>query len=149
MLRPLLIASMLLSAGAPAGAQELVGEVAIPAAWSRATPGPTAAVYLELRNEGAVTDRLIGAVSPIAERIEIHGHRSEGGIMSMAAVPDLALPPGETVTLAPGRLHLMLFGVRQPLNPGNRFPLTLRFERAGTAQVQVVVGGAGAILAPP
>jgi copper(I)-binding protein len=69
--------------------------------------------------------------------------------MSMAAVPDLALPPGETVTLAPGRLHLMLFGVRQPLNPGNRFPLTLRFERAGTAQVQVVVGGAGAILAPP
>ncbi|MGH7186017.1 MAG: copper chaperone PCu(A)C [Pseudomonadota bacterium] len=148
MLRPFLIALLLLSAGSTAGAEERVGSIAIPVAWSRATPGPTAAVYLELRNEGAEADRLLGAVSPIAERVEIHEHHSDGGIMSMTAIPELVLPPGETVTLAPGRLHLMLFEVRQPLKPGDRFALTLQFAHAGTAQVQVVVGGAGAVLPP-
>ena len=68
--------------------------------------------------------------------------------MSMVALPDLPLPPGQVVTLAPGQIHLMLFGVRRPLKPGGRFPLTLRFERAGAATAGVEGAGAGAISPP-
>ena len=148
MLRRFLIVSMLLSAVATASAQEPVGDVAIPAAWSRANPGPTAAVYLEPHNDGVAPDRLRGAASPTTERIEIHAERNEGAIMSMATMPDLALPRGAAVTLAPIRLHLMLFGVRRPLKPGDRFALTLRLERAGAATVEVEVEGAG-VISPP
>ena len=69
--------------------------------------------------------------------------------MSMVALPDLPLPPGQVVTLAPGQIHLMLFGIRQPLKPGDRFPLTLQFERGGATTVEVTVGGAGAVSPPP
>jgi copper(I)-binding protein len=33
----------------------------------------------------------------------------------------------------------MLMGLRQPLQAGFRFPMTLQFERAGTRSVQVQV----------
>ena len=106
------------------------------AAWSRATPGPTAAVYLELRNTGADSDRLMGATSPAAERIEFHEHRMVDGVMSMNAVPQIDLPAGKTATLAPGGRHLMLFGLAKPLRPGDRLSLTLRFEMAGEITVE-------------
>ena len=33
----------------------------------------------------------------------------------------------------------MLFGVKQQLKDGERFPMTLRFEKAGEVQVEVAV----------
>ena len=112
------------------------------------TPGPTAAVYLELKNEGSEPERLTGASTQLAERIEFHEHRSSAGVMSMAAVPEIVLPPHTTVRLAPGKVHLMLFGLERPLKPGDRFPLALRFERAGEVEVEALTGAAGA-LEPP
>ena len=35
--------------------------------------------------------------------------------------------------------HIMLFGLKKPLVAGERFPLSLQFERAGTVQVEVQV----------
>jgi hypothetical protein len=82
-LRPLLFACFLLPA-ALAQADERTGDIRILAAWARATPGPTAVVYLDLKNEGLAADRLIDASTPFAQRIEFHEHRNAGGVMSMA-----------------------------------------------------------------
>jgi periplasmic copper chaperone A len=131
-----------------AHAQSKPGDVQIPAAWSRATPGPTAAVYLTLHNTGGDPDQLIAASSPIAERIEIHAEQNQGGMVGMVTLPTLDLAPGQVVTLSPGQMHLMMFGVQKPLKPGDRFTLTLQFEHSGARAVEVTVGGAGA-LAPP
>jgi copper(I)-binding protein len=147
--RMLIFAGFLLAAAARAGAQDGQGAIQVLAAWSRATPGPTAAAYLELRNEAPAADRLVGALSPIAERIEIHEHRMADGVMSMGAVPSVDLPTGETVSLAPGGRHLMLFGLSRPLGPGERFSLTLRFQAGGEITVEAKVGGAGAMSPPP
>jgi copper(I)-binding protein len=146
--RPLILAGLALAFAGLAVAEERVGEVRVIAAWARATPGPTAAAYLELRNEAGAADRLVGASSPLAERIEFHEHRSSGGVMSMAAVPEIALPPGETVRLSPGGTHLMLFRIARPLRPGDTFPLTLTFERAGSITIDTVTAGPGALLPP-
>lgn len=146
--RPLPFAAFLLAAALSAGSIAAAGEVQVLAAWARATPGPTAAVYLDLLNNAPEPDRLVGASSPLAQRIEFHEHGESAGVMTMAAVPDIPLPSGETVRLAPGGRHLMLFGLAQPLRPGQRLALTLVFERAGTLTVETLTGSAGAIEAP-
>lgn len=63
--------------------------------------------------------------------------------MRMAPVPggQIAVAPGETVTLAPGGLHVMCVDVAEPLQEGDRMPLTLVFEEAGDVSVTVDVRG--------
>ncbi len=146
--RLLLFAGFLLSAATASLAQESEENIHVLAAWARATTGPTAAVYLELYNIGAEADRLIGASASIAERVEIHENRTVNGVVSMSAISEVPLPAGSTIRLAPGELHLMLFGVDRPLKPGDRFSLTLIFERSGTITAEPVTGGAGAVVPP-
>lgn len=146
--RLLLFAGFLLGAALGGLAQEGAGDIVILAAWARATPGPTAAVYLEVQNKSVEGDRLIDASASIARRTEIHEHRTANGVISMTAIPDIPLPAGATVRLAPGERYLMLFGLDKPLKPGDRFSLSLTFERSGTIVVEAVTGGAGALLPP-
>jgi hypothetical protein len=35
--------------------------------------------------------------------------------------------------------HFMLIGLKKPLNAGDKFPLTLNFEKAGRIEVSVTV----------
>lgn len=50
-----------------------------------------------------------------------------------------AAAPGGAVALAPGGLHLMLLGLRQPLAEGATLPLTLVFETAGEVTLDLPV----------
>ncbi len=59
-------------------------------------------------------------------------------------VPAIDLPPGQTVTLAPGGLHLMLIGLTHELRQGERVPVTLTLERGGSLTVPLEVLAAGA-----
>jgi copper(I)-binding protein len=43
---------------------------------------------------------------------------------------------------------LMLFGLKHPLRPGDRLPLTLTFEKGGETTVEAVTGTAGAVSPP-
>jgi hypothetical protein len=44
---------------------------------------------------------------------------------------------GAKVELKPGGYHVMLMELKQPLKNGDRFPLTLTFEKAGKIEVSV------------
>ena len=60
--------------------------------------------------------------------------------MHMAPVDGgVEIAPGKTVKFAPGGLHVMLIGLKQPLKNGDHFPLTLHFQKSGEAQLQVEV----------
>jgi copper(I)-binding protein len=59
-------------------------------------------------------------------------------------VKDFEIPARERITLRPGGSHLMLVDITRPLKKGERFPVTLRFERAGELQVEVEVQDIGA-----
>ena len=116
----------------------------------------TGGVYLRaIRNGSNRADRLIAARTPVAERVALHQMRLDGEVMRMRAVPALAIPAHGEVSLRHGSTdghHLMLQGLKAPLADGQRFPLTLVFERAGELAVTVWVqtprrpgeaGGAG------
>lgn len=103
----------------------------------------TGAVYFRgIENRGRVADRLLSASTPVAASVEIHHMHMDGDIMRMRAVPALDLPAKSEVRLRHSTrngYHLMLTGLTAPLKDGDRFSLTLRFERAGEHEVQVWV----------
>lgn len=119
-----------------------LGEISIGDPWARPLPAVSknGAVYMTLRNGGGGTDRLVSAWTPVAERVEIHTHVHQDGMMMMRQVRMIELPGGGGATLEPGGLHLMLFGINSPMTEGNEFPMTLRFDRAGEVEVTVKVG---------
>jgi hypothetical protein len=108
-------------------------------AWARASmPGQqVGAAYLELRSATGAT--LTKAESPAAASVEIHTMFMNNGVMQMRRLEKLALPAGETVKLAPGGMHLMLFGLKKPLQKGEQVALTLhvRYADGNTGQLEV------------
>lgn len=123
------------------GGSGQAGTVAMTAARIRPPPGgrDVTAGYLTLTNTGTAADRLLSATSPVAASIELHAHTHAGGMMKMEQVPAIDVPAGGTVTLEPGGLHLMLFGVKADALAGGVVPVTLTFEQGGTVEVPFVV----------
>jgi periplasmic copper chaperone A len=123
-----------------------LGELTIGHPYARATaPGqPTGGAYLSVRNAGAAGDKLVSASADVAASVELHEMKMEGTVMRMREVSAVELPAGKAVELKPGGLHIMLMGLKAPLKEGDKFPLRLKFEKAGEVTVTVNVEGAGA-----
>lgn len=116
-------------------------QVSVAGAWARPTaPGQqVGGGYLTLRSSSA--DRLLGASTPRAARVEFHAMAMQGDVMVMRQLDAIDLPTGQAVALAPGLRHLMLVGLKGALEVGDKLPLTLRFEHAGEVRVEMTVAG--------
>ncbi|MBX5464981.1 MAG: copper chaperone PCu(A)C [Clostridia bacterium] len=138
------LALLLLAACSPSPASRAAGRLQVRQAWARAAEaGQNGAVYLTVENAGGEADRLLEVSTDVAARAEIHRSRMVDGVMQMEPVRGgLAVPADQKVVFAPGGYHVMLFGLRRTLAPGDRFQLTLRFARAGTVRVPVEVRSA-------
>ena len=86
-----------------------------------------------------IDDRLTGASSPVCDHVEIHSMTDDNGIMRMRKQDGLDLPAGKVTPLSPTGHHLMLIGLKEPLKAGQKFPLTLTFEKAGKVDTTVTV----------
>ncbi|HZV93820.1 MAG TPA: copper chaperone PCu(A)C [Caldimonas sp.] len=110
-------------------------------------PGATmgAAYFGVLENHGAKPDKLVRATTPVAASVEMHTMAVDPhGVMRMREVDGIAIAPGGVVRMRPGMgYHLMLVGLKQPLKPGESFPMSLQFEHAGNVDVTVVVQAMG------
>lgn len=113
-------------------------------AWARATPGgtTTGAAYITVMG-GSQADALLGASTPIAAQTMVHETINDNGVMKMREVASLPIPAGQTVTFKPGGNHIMLMGLKHPLKAGDKFPLTLKFAKAGDITVTVTVRAIG------
>lgn len=123
-------------------AQEFtLGNVTIAGPWSRAMPpnAPNGAAYFRVENRGGEPDRIVSARTDIAETVELHTHDMEGGMMKMRQVESIEVPAEGEVLLKPHGLHMMLFGLNQPLVDGERFDLTVVFEKAGELDLSVEI----------
>lgn len=138
---------MFLINGTAAAQQYEGGRIHVMSPWSRALPPVSAngAAYVTLKNVADSLDRLVGASSPMADRIEFHDHVMEGGQGTMRRLESVALEPGEYVKFEPGGKHLMLIGLTKPLKAGEQFPLTLVFEHAAPVEVAVMIQPPGAM----
>ena len=141
-IRFLFALGLLLSVFASTAAPPPKGTMTVSDGFSYETPAPgvTAAGYLSLHNLGKRPDRLLRIESPWANSVEIHEMSMAGGVMKMRALGDgVGIGGGQTVALAPGGFHLMLFGTRQALARGDAVPLMLHFKRAGTLKATLMV----------
>jgi periplasmic copper chaperone A len=141
-LRPAQLALALMLAGA--GAQAATPTIRVDHPWARGTVAgqPAGGAFLTLVNAGTSADRLVGASSPAADHVELHTMRLDGDVMKMREVDAIDLPAGQSVALEPGKLHLMLQGLKAPLKVGSRFPLSLKFEKGEPVTVDVEVESA-------
>jgi periplasmic copper chaperone A len=135
-------------ATSPASAHDYaLGPLKIAHPWARATP-PAAKVgggYLGIENTASIPDRLLGAATEAAARIEIHESSLADGIMRMREKTDgVVIPPREKVEFKPGGLHLMLVDLKAPLKQGDKVNAMLTFERAGTVAIELQVQAVGA-----
>jgi len=143
-----LLAGMLAACGSRAPAEP---KIRVEDVWSRPAMGGMAAgeghsgegqqamgvVYLTIVNDGDQADRLVGAESEVAKAAELHQTKMEGGVMKMQSVTGgVEIPAHGRVAFKPGGYHIMLIGLQRDLNPGDRFKVTLRFEKSGTLTVE-------------
>jgi copper(I)-binding protein len=137
----LLLAALLTLSPFAAANDYQVGELQIEHPWSRAMPpvAPTAAAYFVVHNQGLESDRLLSLETPVAAKAEMHEHVHADGVMKMQQVQSVAIPAGAEVKFEPMGYHVMLFGLQQQAKEGERFPLTLTFEKAGKVEVEVAV----------
>jgi copper(I)-binding protein len=117
---------------APASVAAPGSWVKVEGAWIRPmVAGQTATGgYLTLTASQPLT--LIGFKTPVARTTELHEMRMAGDVMQMRAIETLALPEGQAVEMRPGAggQHLMLMGVKAPLQAGTSVKLTLKLRRA-------------------
>lgn len=140
----ILAAALVAASVATAFAQ--AGSLKVEKPFARAT-APGAAVgggYATIVNTGSAADRLVGASSPAAARMEVHEMKMEGSVMKMREVKGIDVPAGGKIELKPGGYHLMFMELKQPLKEGSKVPVTLKFEKAGEVKVELDVQGLAA-----
>ena len=116
--------------------------------WARTSPTTAgfAGGYFTVTNKAHEADRLVGAESPVATKIEIHGIKVVGsGITMKQMEKGLGLPPDTAITLKPRGYHLLFQELTKPLRQGERVPVTLTFEKAGARQIELLVEAPGPI----
>ncbi len=131
---------------AAAGTYKL-GALVIEGPWARATPGGArvAGGYVKITNTGQQADRLVGGTLPIAAEVEVHEMAMADNVMRMRKLADgLEIGPGQSVELKPGGYHLMFTGLKGGLTQGQTIKGTLRFEKAGSVEVEFRVAPIGA-----
>ena len=138
-----LILLSLIAASAIAQGFRTGGEIRVSGAFARVN-SPAAKVgsaYMTIVNLGDAADRLVGASSETAMRIEFHDiEESDEGVVRMVRIDGgIDLPQGETVQFSRGGRHLMLMGLDRSLRNGDEFNITLMFENAGSIELTVPV----------
>ena len=130
-------AAVLITTGA--GAHEFkVGAIDIGHPWSRPTPKDAniAGGYLTITNKGKTADRLIGGTSPAAGQIEVHEVVDVDGMAKTRPLANgIEIKPGKTIELKPGALRIVLLGLKEPLQLGQKIKGTLVFEKAGPIEI--------------
>jgi periplasmic copper chaperone A len=147
-MRRMIVTAAVLAAGIVQVHAQTPPPIAVENAWARATAGKTGAVYFTVVDHGA-PDRLIALSTPVADAAQLHQSTMQNHIMQMRPVDGLAITPQAPVTLTPGGYHVMLTGLKQQLQRGQTFPITLTFQHAGAVQASVTVAGPGAMSPAP
>ena len=132
------VAAAAFAATGAAAHEYKVGAIDIGHPWSRPTPKDAniAGGYLTITNKGKTADRLIGGSSPVANQIEVHEIVDVDGMAKTRPVANgIEIKPGKTVELKPGALRIVLLGLKEPLQVGQKIKGTLVFEKAGPVEI--------------
>ncbi|MEQ1887113.1 MAG: copper chaperone PCu(A)C [Bryobacteraceae bacterium] len=122
--------------------------VTVQDAWAR-IPAPSksdTAMFLVLENHSAQAKSVVAVSSTAAEKTEMHEMKmteSKSGMpgmekqqmMRMSPVEKIAIPANGKATLAPGGLHIMIFGLKSKVAEGDKITVNLKLDDGSTIPV--------------
>ncbi len=109
-----------------------------------AIAGSTTAGYFLVDNGTRDTVVVDSVTTTVTSMVELHETTIDSaGVARMRPVEALVVPPDSVVILRPGGLHLMLMNVAEPLEAGQRIPLTLWLRGGSTLVTSAVVKARG------
>lgn len=114
-----------------------IGDLVIdhPIAYETPVTAMSGGGYLTITNTGGQADRLI-AVQADFPRVMLHTTEMKDDVARMMHIDGVDVPAGETVSLAPGGMHVMFMGLDgNPFEVGEQIPATLVFEQAGAIEI--------------
>jgi periplasmic copper chaperone A len=130
-----ILVSMLLVGCVPAPATLSVSD-----AWAYPIDiGSAGGVFMTITNGTGEADKLLEARTDKAMMVQLHTMAMVDGSMKMQQVPEIAIPAGGQVVLKPKDLHVMMMNLVTSIEEGEKFPVILRFEKAGEKTVEVTV----------
>ncbi|GAB3540269.1 hypothetical protein GCM10027343_09060 [Noviherbaspirillum agri] len=138
----LTFAAALLASSVALAEEFKLKDLVISEAYARATMPQQRAggAFVTIENKGKEADKLVGASTPVAKSVELHTMVMDNNVMKMREVSNIELKSGSTLVMKPGDgYHLMLMGLQKPLKEGDKFPITLNFEKSGKTEVTAVV----------
>ena len=93
--------------------------------------GGMTGVFAEITNNTDADITLVGGQAEIAGMVEVHEVVMVDGAMKMQKKEGgIVIPAGQSVTLEPGGLHVMLMGLKKAILDGDEVTVTLDFEGA-------------------
>jgi copper(I)-binding protein len=129
------VAALFVTGCAPAADETVeVGDLTVSNGWVRYSEysdhvdGMTGA-FAEFTNNTDHVITIVGGTSEIAGMVETHEVVMVDGAMKMQAKEGgIQIQPGETLTLEPGGLHIMLMGLKKAVLEGDEVSLTVDFD---------------------
>ena len=115
--------------------------------WTRqpAAGQPNSAIYGTVTNTGATDVTITGASVEITDRVELHEVLMEDGLMTMQERDEgFVVPAGGSISLEPGGLHVMVFGIDAETYPTDALDVTFTFDSGeptfASAEVRAIDG---------
>jgi len=108
-------------------------------AWLLAVPpgSEDTAIFMTLVNPGKKPVRIVSGSIAEAAKVTPMLTTKEAGRMGMKDVPFFEVPAGGQIALRPGGDHLMVYGLKKTLKPGDQVSLKLMLQ-SGDAMIVTV-----------
>lgn len=140
-LLPILLMMILAACAPTANSGSSAGGIKVNDPWARpAKAGANSAIYFVIENPQAQVDALLSARCEAAMMTEVHMTKTDDAGKSMMMKQDsVPVAASGQTKFEPGGLHVMLMNLKEDLEPGQKLPVTLNFEKAGEVTVEATV----------
>ena len=115
--------------------------ISIDSGWIRLLPPSieNTAAYLQITNLTDESQEILGIEASISSKAEVHRSYIENGLMRMEPVKAFSIAPGATFSMPADGTHIMLIGLRSPLEVGQFHKLCLSLDNGSRVCREVEV----------
>lgn len=115
--------------------------VSVSDAYTFVTPAsfPAAAVFMTVTNTTDTADKMVAFETERGTRSELHTMEMSGDVMRMRSVDGYEIAAGTELVLKPGAEHIMVFGIDDDLQVGDKFEGRVLFESAAEVPVTIEI----------
>lgn len=113
-------------------------------AWTNATDGDSARIYMEIANESGQDVILLGGESEIGAGVALMGAPIRAGEDAPLPLDPFPIAAGTEMDLEPATLFLMIEGLTRTLAEGDDFDMHVELDPIGEIEIHVAVESANA-----